>query len=131
MPYFYNKTPMRQWRRDLRRKSTRAEAIMWKELRSGKDNKQKFRRQYSVNGYVLDFYCPKSRLAIEVDGGYHDNRETKIYDLVRQEYIEDCGVKFLRFKNDEITNDLEFVLGKINEFLAASANQKNIKITKQ
>ena len=106
-------------RRTLRKDSTEAEKILWKYLRGSNFPGYRFRRQYSVDSFILDFYCPRARLAIEIDGEYHNNDEVKEYDKARQEYIEDLGIRFIRFDNQEILNKINDVLSNI---------KKNLKI---
>ncbi len=94
---------------------TLAEKHLWQELRKKQLSGFRFRRQFSVGGFVLDFYCPKIKLAIEVDGGYHeDNKE---YDLAREAFIKQFGIKFLRFKNEEVINNWDIVNLKIEKKL--------------
>lgn len=95
-------------RRELRRNSTAEEAILWEELRESKLG-YRFRRQHSIGGYILDFYCFKERLIIEIDGDSH-NRDD---DEVRDKYFSDLGYKTLRFKNSEVKSDLLKVIDKI------------------
>ncbi|MBI1807935.1 MAG: DUF559 domain-containing protein, partial [Ignavibacteria bacterium] len=71
--------------------------------------------QYSVGWYVLDFYIPKIKLAIEVDGATHCTDEELAYDKHRQEEIESLGIKFVRFTNPEIYSDMDNVLEKMRE----------------
>ena len=106
-------------RRTLRKDSTEAEKILWKYLRGSNFPGYRFRRQYTVDSFILDFYCPRARLAIEIDGEYHNNDEVKEYDKARQEYIEDLGIRFIRFDNQEILNKINDVLSNI---------KKNLKI---
>ena len=79
MTVFYNKKALKERRRELRQNSTPAEKILWKLLRDSKLG-AKFRRQYSVGGYVLDFYCPKLKIAIELLGSVHLSKSAKLYD---------------------------------------------------
>ena len=78
----------------------------------------KFRRQYLYQGFIIDFYCPGIRLAIEVDGGAHNDQ--KDYDRAREAVIEDSGIKMLRFTNKEVLNDPITMLKKINKNLPLS-----------
>lgn len=103
----YNKNDMKYRRRDLRKKMTDAEKILWEKLRNNKLG-VKFRRQYSVMGYVIDFYCPEKRLAIEIDGGIHE--KTSKYDQYRTRYLEALNIKVIRFKNEEVTEDVSKVV---------------------
>jgi len=102
-------------RRILRKNSTVAENILWYYLRSRKLKGYKFKRQFSVNKYVLDFYCPKLKLAIEVDGNYHLNSKIVAYDKARQTEVEQLGIKFLRFTNPEILSQIDDVLQSIEK----------------
>ncbi len=75
----------------------------------------RFHRQYSIDGYVLDFYCPKLKLAVEIDGEVHEEFEQKEYDKNRQEYLESFGITFLRITNDEINRDFDEAVKRIEE----------------
>jgi very-short-patch-repair endonuclease len=119
MTILKNKSKLLYRRRELRRKQTKPEEILWRCVRNRKMG-IKFRRQYSVGGYVLDFYCPEIKLVIELDGEEHSKKENFLYDQDRTEYLEILGCNVLRFKNIELEKDLEKVLFKIREFLPPS-----------
>jgi very-short-patch-repair endonuclease len=91
----------------------KAEIVLWSRLKSKALNGHKFRRQYSVGKFVIDFYCPRLKLAIEVDGDSHFSNESEPYDKVRRDFIESFGISFLRFTNKEIYENLGEVLAKI------------------
>jgi len=110
----HNNTKLFERRKELRRNSTSQEEILWNELRNSKLG-FRFRRQHSVGGYILDFYCFSKRLIIEVDGGSHNSN--KEYDAVRDKFFTDLGYKILRFKNKDVENNLSKVLSKIKENL--------------
>jgi len=95
----------------LRKSETPAEALLWKYLRDRHMIQLKFRRQFPIKGFVLDFYCPEKKLGVEIDGGIHEKQ--KEYDVERQDIIEDMGIKILRFTNNDIMKDIEAVLRKI------------------
>ena len=95
-----------------------AEVVLWKNLKTKKLKGYKFRRQHSFGRYVVDFYCPEIKLAIEVDGGYHKSSNMKEYDPERQNFIESFGVKFLRFSNEDIFQNLPMVLSQIKSKLS-------------
>ncbi|HPT11563.1 MAG TPA: endonuclease domain-containing protein [Bacteroidales bacterium] len=97
----------------LRKDQTEAEKIIWQSLRRRQIEGLKFRRQHPINNFVADFYCHEAKLVIEIDGGVHDDPEQKEKDLARQQIINDFGIKVLRFKNEEIFNDIESVIIKI------------------
>jgi len=92
---------------------TKAEIMLWQEIKGRKILGFKFRRQYSVGCYVIDFHCPKLKLAIEVDGLTHITDEEIEYDKFRQTEIELTGIEFIRFTNLEIYCDLFNVIEKI------------------
>jgi cyclase len=85
----------------LRKQQTFAEEILWNYLRT-KPFGLKFRRQHPFSCYILDFYCHTLKLAIEVDGSIHEQEEIKQNDVIRQIQLEQEGIIFLRFSNDEI-----------------------------
>lgn len=102
-------------RQYLRNKSPRAERILWKRLRRRQIEGFKFRRQYGVERYVLDFYCPSLKLAIEVDAPSHDSPAAKAYDRHRQQFIESFEIQFLRFPNQLVYEQPEFVIATIRD----------------
>lgn len=77
----------------------------------------KFFRQYSVGPYILDFYCPQKKLAVELDGGQHNNDETRLYDEERSAYLRTHGIDTMRFWNHEVMRHADAVLSKIAERL--------------
>ena len=84
--------------------------------------KARFLRQYSIDNYVVDFYCPKLKLAVEVDGSIHEEKEQKIYDEVRQRYLEGFGVKFVRIKNEELMGNANKAFEKIEAEISLLTN---------
>ena len=97
--------------RELRKDMTPAERILWEALRRKTLAGAKFRRQHPVGRYILDFYCPQYKLAIEVDGDSHVGKE--LHDTIRTEALGAYGVDVLRFRNEEILYDLESVMTRI------------------
>ncbi len=80
-------------------------------------NGHKFRRQYSVDKFVLDFYCPQQKLAIEIDGDSHFTKKAAEHDRERQMIIESYSIRFLRFTNAEVNKNMEGVILRIMEYL--------------
>ncbi len=80
----------------------KAEAVVWSYIKNKQIFGQRFLRQFSIGSYIVDFYCPKLRLAIEIDGTSHMKKTAFEYDSDRQAAIESLGIKFLRFRNDEV-----------------------------
>jgi very-short-patch-repair endonuclease len=98
----------------LRKESTKAEQILWQKLRSSKLG-IKFRRQHPYDMFIVDFYAPSIKLAIELDGSIHSIPANKEYDEMRTDYLKVRYIKVLRFWNSEIEKNLEEVLTKIRE----------------
>ncbi len=117
MTRVYNRASEKSLRRTLRHEMPRAEEVLWSKLRREQMMGCRFRRQYSVQSYVLDFYCPRARLAIEVDGDSHFQRGSSSKDAIRQGVIESFGIRFLRFRNIEIFEQLDVVLEAIRREL--------------
>ncbi len=133
MTEIFNKKTETDKRKILRNNMPQPERILWSKLKNKQLFGYKFRRQYGINRYVVDFYCPILKLAIEIDGDsrfidYHPNplltkegdkgrfkKSIQEYDKVRQNFIESLGIKILRFTNSNITNNLNSVLEQILE----------------
>jgi very-short-patch-repair endonuclease len=92
----------------LRKNMTEAEKILWRFLSDRGMCKFKFRRQHPINGFIIDFFCPEKKLAVEIDGDIHNDQ--KEYDQERRYILESQGIKFLRFNNNQVLNDIDFVL---------------------
>jgi len=99
------------------KKFTRAEKIIWERLKGKKVNGYKFRRQYRVMRYIIDFYCPEVKLAIEVDGPYHFEEYQMLYDKIRQSETELLAIRFLRFTNYRVINSTSEVISEIADFI--------------
>jgi len=117
MTQIYNRTSEKEKRRRLRNDMTEPEIVLWSRIKNKQIDGHKFRRQYSVGPYILDFYCPEKKLAIEVDGGGHYTEEGMAYDRVRSSEIEQLGIRFLRFTNVDIRENLYGVLTVVDETL--------------
>jgi very-short-patch-repair endonuclease len=117
MTKVYNRTSEKFKRRMLRRNMPQAEVILWSKLKDKGLGGYKFRRQHSVGKFVIDFYCPKLKLAIEVDGDSHFVGGANECDRERQSIIETFGITFLRFTNREIYENIDGVLYKIMEYV--------------
>lgn len=113
----FNRQTEKDRRRLLRRNQTHCEKIMWLNLRNRRLLGIKFRRQYSVDQYIIDFYAPELKLAIEVDGEVHNHPDQKEYDLKRQKYIESFGIRFVRITNEELLGNSERAFNKIKEVI--------------
>ncbi len=106
---------------ELRSRMTPAEEILWKHIHIN-EWKLKFRRQHPIWNYIADFYCHKIKLVIELDGGIHELDEVKENDLIREQHLKEFGLTVLRFKNEDVFKNINYVLNKISE----TVNQLNI-----
>lgn len=101
---------LKNLRRQLRKRSTKSELCLWYYLRGRNLKGYKFRRQYGGGRYIVDFYCPILKLAIEIDGDSHYFDSQIEYDKVRSEYLQSCKVNILRFTNLEVMQNTDGVL---------------------
>ena len=114
-----NLPTLKERRKNLRHNQTIEESILWNKLRQGKLG-FKFKRQHSIGPYIMDFYCPKKRLSIELDGSHHS--ENKKYDTERTNFLSEFGIKVLRFWNKEVNANINAVVDKIkNELILLPA----------
>jgi very-short-patch-repair endonuclease len=100
-------------RKQLRNNGTPAEATLWTYIQHSKIDGRKFRRQHSVGGFILDFYCPSEKLCIELDGSFHNTKSQQIYDKKRTEYLNAVGIKVIRFENHLVFDNIEGVIQEI------------------
>lgn len=116
MGYYGNRELVKK-ARELRSNMTRTEIILWSRLRSKKIEGYKFRRQQPIFDYVVDFYCDKLKLIIEVDGEVHSLAQNFDYDLKRQEILILNGYNVFRVSNFEIETDIDSVVEKIKSYI--------------
>lgn len=105
---------LKEVRKRLRKNPTATEEKLWQSIRKMQLG-YKFRRQVSIGYFVVDFYCKDLNLAIEIDGGVHQQKQIKERDKIREEVIRSDGVHFLRFTVHQIENDFKKVLAIIKE----------------
>ena len=113
----HNDKPLKQFRKALRNNATPAEKAMWNLLKGKQLAGFKFRRQHSVQYYVLDFYCPYRKLAIELDGEYHNSVKQQEHDAKRDHFLASVGITVLRFENRFVFEHAEQVLEEILKHL--------------
>ncbi len=111
----FNRKSQKEKRRYLRNNATTAEKKLWQYLRKSQLNEFKFRRQHGIGNYIVDFYCPELRLVVEVDGEIHNTKEAQEYDSERTKYLQEYNISVIRFRNQEVFNDVESVLQAIVE----------------
>jgi very-short-patch-repair endonuclease len=112
MTKIYNILELKERRINLRESQTPQEVLLWSKIRLNQLG-FKFRRQHSIGGYIVDFYCPTKKLVIEIDGSQHFEKENKEYDKIRTDYLDGLDIKVLRFDNAEINTNLDGVILKI------------------
>ena len=114
----HNQLQQKELRRELRINGTIAEATLWQMLKSRQIEGFKFRRQFGIGPYILDFYCPELRLCIELDGQPHFTPEGYEYDLHRTEYLNRFhGIQVMRFENKDVFCYPENVLSEIRHMI--------------
>ena len=99
--------------RRLRHEATDAERVLWRRLRARQMAGAKFRRQHQYGPYILDFYCPERRLAVELDGGQHYEQTQVGRDLARTRYLAGQGVRVMRFSNVDLLTQTDSVIESI------------------
>jgi very-short-patch-repair endonuclease len=122
LPY---KSGLKGIARTLRKEMTLAEVLLWNELKQKQLLGYDFHRQKPIDAYVVDFFCPKLLLAIEIDGASHDGKQTE--DRKRQKEIEQYGISFLRFSDNEVRQNLSGVLECIREWIIASKEARRVR----
>jgi very-short-patch-repair endonuclease len=111
----FNKKNLKFFRSSLSSRSTSAEAELWNILKSKKLDGIKFRRQYSIGSYIIDFCCPSEKILIELDGDPHGEYHKIEEDKKRDQYLEGLGFSILRFENRLVFQEPEFVKNEIRK----------------
>ncbi|WP_257235830.1 endonuclease domain-containing protein [Nostoc sp. 'Peltigera malacea cyanobiont' DB3992] len=121
VPGYPWQTPHELWKklkplaRQMRCETTPAEKLLWEKLRHKQLLGFKFRRQQTIDRFIVDFYCNEARLVVEVDGEIHDYTQQE--DAIRQEFLESLGLQVVRFRNEDILEKMEGVLQDIGAWL--------------
>lgn len=126
MTVLLNTGKMKPIRRLLRYNQTEVESKLWQRLKDRQLNGLRFVRQFSVGRYILDFYCPKLRLCIELDVGQHSKPEAKGYDKERTEYLNSLRIKVIRFWNSEVIENLEGILEVIQKTCKSAMSEPSL-----
>lgn len=108
---------LKQLSQELRKNTTDAEKLLWSKLRMKQLKGLMFSRQKPLGEYIVDFYCHKVKLVIEVDGGQHFSGEVIEYDKIRDEFMKSAGLTVLRFANTDVIDNIEGVMERIVEKL--------------
>ncbi|MBI4931906.1 MAG: endonuclease domain-containing protein [Bacteroidetes bacterium] len=126
MKIYYNQK-LKQYSRDLRNNSTLSEVLLWKQLKGRKMKGYQFMRQKPIEKYIVDFYCSKLKLAIEVDGSSHNEKAEK--DLKRQTELEKLGIIFLRLDDNLIKTQIHHIIRVIEDFIEELEKQNQLQTT--
>jgi len=112
----YNKS-LKEYSKTLRKNMTDSERLLWSKLKSSQLKGYQFNRQKPIGNYIVDFYCIKAKLVIEVDGGQHYTEEGKESDRIRDKYIVGRGLRVLRFSDGDILKNIDGAIETILRFL--------------
>jgi very-short-patch-repair endonuclease len=115
-----NAPKLKERRQELRRNQTEAEKSFWAHVRNRSFLGLRFFRQYSIGPYILDFYCPKANIAVELDGGQHSLDESREYDIARSAFLAGHGIEVMRFWNHDVLQNIDGVLTCIAERITPS-----------
>jgi very-short-patch-repair endonuclease len=121
----YNKN-LRDFSRYLRKNSTLSEILLWNELKNEKMFGYQFNRQKPIHRYIVDFYCKKLNLVIEIDGCSHGFEEVYLNDIKRKEILKSIGLKFLRFDDMEVKLNRNNVLRVIEDYIKNFEEEKSV-----
>jgi len=113
--YFGAKPDIFKKASELRKKETQAEKLLWLRFNKNQLSGLQFRRQHPINRFIADFYCPKIKSVIEIDGTIHDLPENKAYDIGRTELLKEFGIIVIRFDNGLILYNIDEVIDKISQ----------------
>lgn len=116
-----NPKKTKKLRQHLRNNMTKTEIMLWNRLKGKQLKGFKIRRQYGVGSYIIDFYCPKLKLGIEIDGESHYKKDGIEHDRIRDQFLKEQGIDLLRIPTTEIKHNLEGVI----EYLAGEFNKRN------
>ncbi len=101
----------------LRLNTTETEKLLWEKIGQNQLSGFRFKRQHPIAHYIVDFYCHKAKLIIELDGGYHNEADQMINDEFRTDELTDLGLMVLRFSNEEVRSRMEEVIKRISDYL--------------
>lgn len=110
-----NQSYLTSTRKQLRNNGTPAEAALWSFLKSSQLDGRKFRRQASIENYIVDFFCPAERLIIELDGAVHAHTTVAENDKYRDERLQDLGYTVLRFENKDVFQLTDWILDEVRK----------------
>jgi len=111
---------LKPYARNLRTNMTDAEQLIWSKIRRKQINDLQFYRQKNIGHYIVDFYCPKGKLVVEIDGGQHYETEGMKKDQERDQYLQELGLSVLRFSDNDVLKNIDGVIERIYEHLKSA-----------
>src|SRR5690606_20233412 len=122
----YNKS-LKEFSRELRTHSTLSEILLWQKIRASQFRGYGFNRQKPLDNFIVDFYCKKLNLVIEIDGNSHFYEEAILEDQKRQKILEDLNLNFLRFLDIDVKQNMGYVLSELNFYVDDWEDRNGIK----
>ena len=123
-PMYYGAKPsIFKLAKELRKTQTEAEKILWSKLNKNQILGLQFRRQHPIDKFIADFFCPKIKLIIEIDGSIHDIPEHHNHDLGRTDILNDFGITVVRFSNEQIINKIDYTVNQIEKISEKLINE--------
>ena len=116
MRIYYN-PKLKQLARNLRKKSTLSEVLFWNEIKGSKINGLQFMRQKPIGNYIVDFYCSKLKLAIEIDGESHGYKKSEKRDKEKDRYLSSLGIHVIRYEDFIVKKDIDSVIGHLYQWI--------------
>ncbi len=108
------KHKLKAYSKKNRRKATTAEKLFRDEILKQDKTGYRFLRQKPLDNFIMDFYCPKLKLCIEIDGWYHQDEDQKDYDEVRENILNTYNIKIIRYSNNEVFTSLDHIKNNLN-----------------
>jgi len=114
MKIYYN-PKLRQLARNLRNNSTLSEVLLWNELKGRQINGFQFFRQKPIGNFIVDFYCTKLKLVIEIDGDSHEIKKNQIRDKKKDQFLQSLGLSIIRIGDWDVKQNLSVVIEELVE----------------
>ena len=119
MSYRHNDIHTKKFRKKLRSRQTTSEKLLWSRLRR-RQRGVRFRRQFGIGPYIVDFYCHECWLVIELYGITHADKETRVKDKVKERYLKERGYRVVRYRDDMVVESVDAVIYDIKKHLVCS-----------
>lgn len=123
--YFGAKPSMFKLAKELRKTQTETEKVLWSKLNKNQILGLQFRRQHPIDKFIVDFFCAKIKLVVEIDGSIHDIPEYQNHDLGRTDILNDFGITVVRFTNEQIINEIDYIVNQIKDIAEKLLNKLN------